>query len=109
LPDICDELATVLYDRPRQRTGEDLAWAFGVLAHETEHLVSSRSEAETECHGMQRVDELALSLGVSKAAARMLARSYWEHVYPKLLPKYRTRACREGGALDIAPASSVWP
>lgn len=110
-PEICDELASLLYGpaEERVRVDFDRAWAIGVLAHETEHLVSPGTEAETECYGQQDVRALARALGVPKAQASQLAELHWREGYPSLPDEYRTPLCYDGGPLDAHPTSSVWP
>jgi hypothetical protein len=112
-PAICARAARFTYKHWRPVGGEelyDLAFAVGVLAHETEHLSNpSASEAETECHAMQDVREVAHALGASRAYARRLAGGYWKVIYPQEPAGYGTRLCYSGGPLDSDPQSRAWP
>lgn len=83
--------------------------AVQVLAHESYHLAGIRSESETECRAMQRLDEVAVWLGAPPAAARQLADRYASEVYPHMPAAYRTADCSDGGPLDLAPDDPTWP
>lgn len=80
-----------------------------VLAHESYHLAGIRSEAETDCRAMQRLDEVAGWLGATPDQARALADRYWTAVYPRMPADYRTGDCVDGGLLDVAPDDPTWP
>jgi hypothetical protein len=108
-PSVCKPLVDFAYRKVWPDAREDLAFAFGVLAHESQHAVGVESERVAECRGMQQVREVAKGLGASAAAAAEAARLYWEVIYPSALPSYQSRACRNGGALDLRPDSDVWP
>jgi hypothetical protein len=112
-PEYCAYLMRLIYKRERPEDGIDLgmmAASVGVLAHEGGHLrVTDPSEADTECFAVQRIRELAPILGTSASYGDLLARVYWEYVYPSQPAKYRTGACRNGGPLDLNPRSDVWP
>lgn len=112
-PDYCARLVRFTYKRWRPADGDELidaAEAVAVLAHETEHLSNpAGSEAETECHGMQDIRQVAVKLGASRSYAARLAETYWKEVYPYAPPGYRTEICLNGGPLDIDPESDVWP
>jgi hypothetical protein len=83
--------------------------AVHVLGHESEHLAGIRSEAETECAAMQRLDEVAEALGATTEQARSLATRYATEVYPRMPDTYRDSECADGGALDAAPSDPTWP
>jgi hypothetical protein len=111
-PAVCDSLDDLAYGggRPGGDDAEDLAFALLALAHENEHLVApSGTEAETECYGLQRVDDLAQALGAGAAYARELAETAWEELYAENDPEYFSEECRDGGALDADRGSSLWP
>jgi hypothetical protein len=111
-PWTCRHLDALAYRHAHPRGGEaqlDLAYAVQILSHETQHLVSPGTEAETECYGMQALTRVARSLGASAAYARVLARRFWEDGYALNTPAYKTKLCRNGGPLDAHPASNVWP
>jgi hypothetical protein len=113
-PVVCRPLARFIYRRERPTAGLPLfrtAEAVGILAHEAEHIRNNlrRSEATTECHAMQHMRQLARIMGASKSYADLLAATYWTDLYPLNPPEYRTTACRDGGPLDLRPASGIWP
>ncbi len=86
------------------------AYAVGVLAHESEHLLSpAASEAETECYGMQEIRRVARRLGADAAYANRLAMRYWFEVYPSEPADYKSGECVNGRSLDANPGSSRWP
>jgi hypothetical protein len=116
--DICDELATLAYTHRRPVGDEELRIAFSVttLMHEAGHLNEAgdfygagANEPLAECWGMQHIRVAARMLGGSRAYADELAARYWSDVYPTRPRDYRSDKCRDGGAYDIRPASSVWP
>ena len=111
-PETCAGLVRLAYRREVPDGGDallDVAGAVGVLAHEVEHLVSPTSEAVTECRGMQAIREFARALGATATEAARLADVFWTDIYPTNDREYRTALCRDGGPLDLDPASSVWP
>jgi hypothetical protein len=112
-PAFCAQLMKLVYRGERPEAGLALgmtAASVGLLAHEGGHLRESDvSEAYTECFAVQNVRELARILGTSASYADLLARVYWEYIYPNEPAEYRTGACRNGGPLDLNPRSDVWP
>jgi hypothetical protein len=112
-PRICKQLARLVYRGERPTVGLPLyraSEAVAVLSHESEHVRHiAGDEATTECHGMQRMRRLARLLGTSQSYADLLARTFWTELYRFNLPKYKAAECRAGGALDLHPASDVWP
>jgi hypothetical protein len=113
-PVVCRPLARFVYRLERPTAGLPLlrtADAVGILAHEAEHIRNNlrRSEATTECHGMQHLRRLARIMGASKSYADLLAARYWTDLYPLNPPAYRARACRDGGPLDLHRGSDIWP
>jgi len=112
-PKVCRELARLVYRRDRPTAGLDLlkmADAVRVLAHESEHIRNIQgSEATTECHGIQHMRQLARLMSAGKSYADLLATTYWTDLYSLNLPDYRTKACRDGGPLDLRPGSGTWP
>jgi hypothetical protein len=109
-PDVCDALTRLRYEHQRVPDLR-LAFAVGVLAHEASHLVPPGEEVEwkAECYGMQRLQRTARLLGATHDEAARLADMYWRHIYPDDAPGYTSRDCRDGGLLDLHPASSAWP
>jgi hypothetical protein len=86
-----------------------LAWAVNVLAHESEHRAGVANEATAQCYAMQKVARVATWLGASRRLARSLAGLMWSDVYETMPDAYRSAQCRDGGRLDLRPASSAWP
>ena len=111
-PEICDALVALRYENARPQEGEPparLALVVAVLGHEAQHVRGVWNEAVAECHGLQMLRDAALGLGASRRYAARLAETYWARLYPLLPPTHRPSECRDGGALDAEPASSVWP
>jgi hypothetical protein len=80
-----------------------------VLAHESSHLAGVRDEAAADCYGLQRTAVAAQDLGADRAEAERLARIALVERTLTAPPDYRSPECRDGGALDLDPGSSVWP
>jgi hypothetical protein len=96
------------------RQGECDDWAdklrsVHVLTHESMHLAGVMGEAEADCLATQVDAFVARALGADRRFARRLAREYWTYYYPTQPPAYRSRECRDGGALDLFPAQRGWP
>ncbi len=112
-PHVCHTLVQFVYlkSRPRPDTNgrTSLASALGVLAHETQHVAGTRNEAVTECYALQRIRPLARMLGASKMYAAGLAVYTWTNLYAYNDPAYKSRACRNGGSLDLNRNASAWP
>jgi len=81
------------------------------LAHESIHLANDQSEVNASCYGVQWVRYVAEQLGAAPDDARAIASYAWDRVYPtyKNVPGYWSADCRDGGPLDLDPASSLWP
>jgi hypothetical protein len=112
-PSHCATLARFLYADWRP-TGsdqvEDVADAVELVAHEIEHLFETYpGEAETECHAIQSIRQLARLLGASPPYASRLARVYWTELYPREEKEYISPQCRNGGAYDERPDTDVFP
>jgi hypothetical protein len=87
-----------------------MADAVRILAHESEHIQNIRGdEATTECHAMQHMRQLARIMGASKSYADSLTDRYWSELYELNLPEYRSKACHDGGPLDLRPGNETWP
>lgn len=111
-PDVCASLTRFAYGPGRhRRTLPDLETtiAIVVFTHEIGHSVVGASEAATECWAVQHADTVATALGARPKTASMIARAYFEDVYPTLAPEYRSDECRPGGAFDEEPESPAWP
>ena len=83
--------------------------ALQTLAHESWHLAGERNEAITECDALQTTAWVAEQLGATEAEGHAAARTVYEQLYPRMPSEYQTSDCRDGGALDRHPQSSVWP
>lgn len=81
------------------------------LAHESIHLAHDQSEVNASCYGIQWVRYVAEQLGAAPDDARSIASYTWDEVYPayKNVAGYWSADCRDGGPLDLNPASNVWP
>ena len=73
------------------------------------HLAGVMGEAEADCLATQIDAFVAMALGADSRFARSLAREYWAYYYPRQDRRYRSRECRDGGALDLFPDRRGWP
>ena len=107
-PVVCRSLTGYLYghDDPGSQA---LTVAVVVFSHESEHAGGEDREDRAECWGMQRARQTALMLGMSAKDAGSLVERYWRTVYPTETPPYSSPECRDGGKLDLHPASDGWP
>jgi hypothetical protein len=111
-PEVCAELHRLRALRTPAWADERpdaLAYALGALAHEAVHVTGNGNEVEAMCTGMQWMPRFADELGRSRGEGRYLATLFWLHWYPWYRPDYRSSECRDGGRLDVRPASGVWP
>jgi hypothetical protein len=88
---------------------EDMAVAVNVLSHEAWHLAGERDESVAQCYALQSNANTAVRLGATPAEARAIADFVARHVQPALPTEYKTDACRDGGPLDLEPATTGWP
>jgi hypothetical protein len=97
--------------RPRSDAElDDAADAVDLLAHEAQHLFNPNgNEAETECHGLQDVQRVAVMLGASRSFAKKLAQDDWKYLYPYRDSEYRTKECRPNGLFDMRPETPGFP
>jgi hypothetical protein len=110
-PQVCTELADLVYDHQRPTNGDaqlHAAEGLVVLTHEAEHVSGVGVEAEAECYAMQDAADDGIALGLGKSYARSLSTLYWQRVYPDDLPNYRSADCHSGGQLDLY-SDSLWP
>jgi hypothetical protein len=110
-PEVCRNLEDLVARRiyPTDPRGLlAMAASLVTLAHETQHLKGYADEATAECYGMQLARRAASRLGVEGDYASRLLRAYAGR-YGDELPEYRSPECRDGGALDLHPASAAWP
>ena len=105
----CSELERFADGKTRIGETERVARALHVLAHESSHLAGIRDEAAADCYGLQRTAFVAESLGADPAQAERLARLALAARAVTAPSDYRSSECRDGGALDLDPGSSVWP
>ena len=111
-PEICDGLVSLRYAQARPREGKPLALvaiAVETLMHEAQHVRGVWNEPGADCYGMQMLREAARALGAPPTYAARLAEVYWADLYELLPETYRSDECRDGGAMDADPQSSVWP
>jgi hypothetical protein len=121
-PQVCRVLQRVWERRPlpslactdlgRGQCGSDviaLAWSASALAHESHHLRGVRNEAAAECYGLQSTALAAELLGAPTAYAERLGTYTFWNVRPPVDGGYFSSDCRDGGPLDLHPASSIWP
>lgn len=80
-----------------------------ILTHEAMHLRGVVNEAETECRAIQADAAVFRSLGVQRDRAQRAALAYYQAAYPRLRADYKSRECRENGAMDRTPGDGVWP
>jgi hypothetical protein len=109
-PDRCLDLYRLAFEG--DVTGSQTARALAVLAHEAWHLRGVRDEGTTECFALQSGVELGRRLGLSERTARRLMRQQLaENALqgPGALEYVVPRECRDGGRLDLDPASDRFP
>ncbi len=83
--------------------------ALSVPAHEAIHIGGVIDEGITECYAVQHFAEVAEHFGATPALAHELAVIYWTWVYPRKESAYYRFDCVDGSALDLNPASDIWP
>ena len=109
-PEICNDLYRLAFEHETNgvRTGRALA----VLAHESWHLRGEADESTAECFALQSGITLGERLGLSRGRALQLMRQ--QRIENALrgadtLAYRLTAECRDGGQLDLDPASSTFP
>jgi hypothetical protein len=110
-PDVCQALVDLAYNhvQPEDEAGRlMLGVAVVTLSHEAQHSKGVAREAEAECNAIQVAHRTAMKLGATESYAASLVRAYWSH-YDEELKAYRSPDCRDGGALDLGYADSIWP
>jgi hypothetical protein len=111
-PSVCAQLMRLKRLRDpvwRDEWPDALAWSVSALAHEAVHVSGISNEAKADCFGMQSVGRVSVMLGRSKAEGAYLAALFLRHWYPWRPAAYRSRECRNDGALDLHPQSALWP
>jgi hypothetical protein len=113
ITELNDETCSTLADFAEGDTNEGdslrVARALHVLAHESFHLAGVRDEAEADCLGLQRTAFVADRLGATADEARRLAVLALAERALSAPADYPSPACHDNGALDLDPASPVWP
>jgi hypothetical protein len=109
-PEICHDLYLLAFEGEVRgaRTGRAVA----VLAHEAWHLRGEPDEGRTECYALQSGVDLGVRLGLDDGAARRLMRQQLTENELRGLETLDYRAgpeCRDGGELDLDPASGDFP
>ena len=109
-PERCLDLYRLAFEG--ESRGSQTGRALAVLGHETWHLRGVRDEGTTECYGVQSGVELGRRLGLSEDTARQLMRQQLAENAGRsgataeyLVPP----DCRDGGRLDLDPASTRFP
>lgn len=106
--DACNDLRQYLHGEKATPTLKHVI-AVQVLAHESFHLSGIRSEAETECAAIQRIDDVASSLGATPSQSHAMAERYYGEIYPRMPTAYRSAECQDDGELDASPDDTEWP
>jgi hypothetical protein len=109
-PERCLDLYRLAYEG--EVTGSQTARGIAVLAHEAWHLRGERDEGTTECYALQSGVGLGQRLGLEEdEARRLMAQQLAENSGRGLgTAEYRVPPeCRDGGSLDLDPASSRFP
>lgn len=89
---------------------ERKVFALQTFTHEAAHLAGVDDEALAECLAMQNLAWFAAKAGASAEFAREIALDFWAwYRRNRLGTSYGHPECRDGGALDLRPASPVWP
>jgi hypothetical protein len=109
-PEICNDLYRLAFEH--ESNGVSTGRALAVLAHEAWHLRGESDESTVECYALQSGVTLGKRLGLSEERARQLMR---QQIVENALRgadtlEYRlTSECRDGGQLDLNPASGAFP
>ena len=109
-PEICHDLYRLAFagETRGARTGRALA----VLAHEAWHLRGESDEGKSECFALQSGVQLGGRLGLDEGEARQLMRQQLAENELRGLGTLEYRVgpeCRDGGELDLDPASGDFP
>lgn len=110
-PDLCYRLYRLAFKNDEGAFSQT-ARAIAVLAHEAWHLRGESDEGVTNCYAFQSGVALGARLGLSEGtAARMMRQQLADNaVFARSAPEYLVpRECRDGGRLDLDPASKRFP
>jgi len=86
-----------------------VGWALHTLAHESFHLRGIAEEAVAECYALQNTAYVGERLGLGSATAQRVQTWVYLKGYPNEPDEYRSEECRDGGELDLRPASPGFP
>ena len=109
-PEVCDDLYRLAFEH--EASSVSTGRALAVLAHEAWHLRGLSDESTVECYALQSGVRLGERLGVSEERARQLMRQQLVENALRGVDtlEYRiTSECRDGGRLDLDPASGAFP
>jgi hypothetical protein len=110
-PEICFRLHRLAFEDDEGAFSQT-ARALAVLAHEAWHLRGETDEGITNCYAFQTGVALGERLGLSeRTAARMMRQQLADNAtFARGAPEYLVpRECRDGGRLDLNPASNRFP
>ena len=110
-PEICFRLHRLAFEDDEGAFSQT-ARAIAVLAHEAWHLRGETDEGVTNCYAFQSGVALGERLGLSEGtAARMMRQQLADNAtFGRSAPEYLVPSgCRNGGRLDLDPASSRFP
>jgi hypothetical protein len=109
-PEVCDDLYRLAFEH--EASSVSTGRALAVLAHEAWHLRGVSDESTVECYALQGGVRLGERLGLSEKRARELMRQQLVENALRGVDtlEYRlTSECRDGGRLDLDPASGPFP
>jgi len=109
-PEVCDDLYRLAFEH--EASSVNMGRALAVLAHEAWHLRGVSDESTVECYALQSGVRLGERLGLSEERARQLMRQQFVENALRGVDtlEYRlTSECRDGGRLDLDPASGAFP
>jgi hypothetical protein len=110
-PEICFRLYRLAF-KDDDGAFSQTARAIAVLAHEAWHLRGESDEGVTNCYAFQSGVSLGRRLGLSEGTAALMMRQQLADnaTFGRSAPEYLVPAeCRNGGRLDLAPASDRFP
>src|SRR5687767_2178525 len=110
-PEICFRLHRLAFEDDEGAFSQT-ARAIAVLAHEAWHLRGETDEGVTNCYAFQSGVALGERLGLSeRTAARMMRQQLADNAtFGHGAPEYLVPSeCRDGGRLDLNPASDRFP
>ena len=110
VPQTCSRLDRIEYRRPMPPPATSTAVAVLVFASGIEQSRGYVNLAQITCYGLQLVPDTSERLGATPAYADRLGRLAAGWYSRSNLPAGRwSPQCRDGGKLDLDPASKHWP